>query len=90
MRSGTYIVGRYLSFLYIHIIYICVICKLYVCMYIYKAMLMMKLCVYIIHIIYHTNYKGKSYVREWVITEFLTIVEVFLLMFKLDSVFELG
>lgn len=51
---------------------------------------MMKLCVYIIHIIYHTNnYKGKNYVREWVITEFLTRVEVFLLMFKPDSVFEL-
>ena len=32
-------------------------------------MLMMKMSVYIIHIIYHTNYKGESYVREWVITD---------------------
>lgn len=61
----------------------------YICVCVYKTILMVKknVCAYII---YHTNYIERSYVTKWVITEFLARVEVFLLAFKLDHVFEFG
>lgn len=75
-------------------VYMCI--YLYVCIYIYmichtngKTKCLLCVCIYI-YKIYHTNYKGRSYITKWVMTEFLASVGVFLLAFRLGSVFELG